>query len=338
MPGARGRAPLPVRDVSSILHIADVAVTPPVLLAPMAGITNLPFRLLCRRLGAGAVCSEMISATALRYGSKKTLAMLAGDPAERPLAIQLFGSDPEELAAAAALVCERARPDWLDLNLGCTVPKVARAGAGACLLADPARAEAIVRAVVRASGRPVTVKMRARWRQGGPDAVELGQRFEQAGAAALTIHPRSATGKFTTPLEWDLAARLVAAVRVPVVVNGEIHDAQTARTALATTGAAGVMVGRAALGNPWVFAEIATAWGGPAPKPPTRAERLAMAVEHGDLLAGAKGEGIANREMRKHVAWYARHFPDATALRVAAAQARTWREMRAMLVEAAGRL
>jgi len=314
--------------------IGPVKVTPPVVLAPMAGVTNPPFRLLCRQLGAGLVCSEMVSATALCYGSRRTLQMLEAEEGERPLSLQLFGADPERMAAAAELVCARSRADVLDINLGCTVPKVAKSGAGAALLADPARTEALVRAVVGASSLPVTVKLRARWRAGCPDAVELGQRLEQAGAAAITLHPRSACGKFSAPLEWDLVARLVRAVAVPVIANGDIRDAADARRVLEGTGARGIMVGRAALGNPWIFAELAELFGGPPYRPPGWAVRLATALEHGERLAQYRGEGIATREMRKHVGWYARRFPDAAALRTAAAGARTWPAMREILLGA----
>jgi len=310
--------------MQTTVYIGAVAISPPLALAPMAGVTNLPFRLLCRRAGAGLVCSEMVSAVALCHDSRRTLAMLASDPRERPLSLQIFGGDPETMARAAAIICERAQPDLLDINMGCTVPKVTKGGAGACLLGDPGRAEAIVRAVTKASSVPVTVKLRARWRAGYPDAVELGQRFVDAGAAALVIHPRSAQGKFAAPLEWDLAARLVQAVPVPVWANGQVNSLEGARQVLAETGAVGLMVGRAALGNPWIFAQLAVLWGGPATVPPTREDRLRMALEHGGMLAGLMGEQRAARQMRKHVAWYARHFRDAALLRVAAGQAHTW--------------
>jgi len=318
----------------STLYLRALAIAPPLVLAPMAGITNLPFRLLCKRQGAGLVCSEMVSATALGYGSRRTLALLAASPEERPLSVQLFGGDPDTMARGAALVCEHGSADLLDINMGCTVPKVVKGGGGAALLADPERAQALVRAVVKASSVPVTVKLRARWRQGFPDAVELGRRCEQAGAAALVLHPRTASGKFTPPLEWELVARLAAAVSVPVIANGGIQDGVAAARVMADTGAQAVMVGRGALGNPWVFARMAAEMAGRCYQPPGRPQRLALAIEHGDMLRELKGERITACEMRKHAGWYVRGFPDAVALREAVTWARTWRELREILAAA----
>ena len=309
--------------------IGGVVVDPPLVLAPMAGVTNSAFRQLCRAGGAGLVCSEMVSALALVQGNRRSRQLLAFTAAERPLSIQLFGNAPEPMAEAARVVAA-AGPDLIDINMGCSVPKVTGSGAGAALLGDLDHAQRIVRAVARAVSLPVTVKMRSRWRGSQAVAVEMAQRAEDAGAAGVAIHP--VPGKGERLLDWRLIAQAKRAVSIPVIGNGGVRTPDDAARLFAETGCDAVMIGRAALGNPWIFGQIAHYLGsGGILPPPDLQERLVVASRHGRLLIEQRGEARAVREMRKHLGWYLRGFRGAARLRDQIGRLGSWGDLQALL-------
>ena len=321
------------------MRIARVMIDPPVVLAPMSGITDVSFRRLCREQGAGLVCTGMISANAMHYarpprGSRKTDDLLAFSEDERPVCAQVFGAEPEIVAEAAAEV-ERRGADVIDLNMGCAVPKVLRARSGVALMADPERAEEMVRAVTAAVRVPVTVTIRRGWRDHGEQAVAFARRCERAGAAAITVHPRWANQQFRGRAEWSVIGEVKSAVGIPVIGNGDIRSGADALRMVEETDCDAVMIGRAALGNPWVFGEVAAALReDPPPAPPSIAERLAMAARHAELVIADRGEKVGVREMRKHFAWYLKAMPRARALRDRANRAVTKAELVAVLDEA----
>jgi tRNA-dihydrouridine synthase B len=318
------------------MRIGAVTIDPPVVLAPMSGITDVSFRLLCKEAGAGLVYTGLISANALQYRSRKTAELLAFSRHEHPVCAQVFGAEPEVVASAAA-AAEAGGADLVDLNMGCAVPKVLRARAGVALMADPERAEAMVRATVAAVRVPVAVKMRSGWKDRGEGAVAFARRCERAGAALITVHPRWARQRFLGEADWDVIAAVKQAVRVPVIGNGDIRHGADAVRMTEMTHSDGVMIGRAALGNPWVFAEVAaTVRGEPAPPPPTVAERIALAKRHLSLAIADRGPVVGVQEMRKHIAWYLRGLPGARALREETNRAATEAQLRAVLGTAAG--
>jgi nifR3 family TIM-barrel protein len=298
-----------------VLRLGSVAVSPPFVLGPMAGYTSLPFRLLCRRGGAGLAVSEMVSARALQYGSHKTAALMTVCPQERPVALQVFGGEPEGMAEAARAAAE-AGADVVDLNMGCTVPKVRRAGAGTELMADPDRAVAVARACCRAVPIPVMVKYRAGLFVGDESYLELGRRLQDAGVAGLTLHGRSANAGFRGTARWETVAALAETVSIPVIGSGDVTDAATAVRRLRDSGCAAVMIARGALGRPWVFGQAGDLLRGqPARSNPSPWERLGVALCHAQLLAEHEGELSAVRQMRSHLPHYTRGLPHATWLR-----------------------
>lgn len=279
------------------------------MLAPLAGIGNLPFRLLCRRFGAALVCTEMMSCHGLVRRQPQTVKMLATDPREKPVSFQLFGADPEVMAEASLRLAE-AGADVVDLNFGCPVPKVVRHGGGAALLREPDRLEAIVAACSRRCPRPVTVKIRAGWDEQGVNAEDIARRAEAAGAAALTVHARTRSQQFAGRAQWEIIARVVKSVRLPVIGNGDVATGADARRLLDETGCAAVMIGRGALGRPWVFQHVHhyLATGETLPEPDLP-ERVRLMEEHHQGLKALKGERTARLEMRKHGSWYLRGLP-----------------------------
>ncbi|HVD12231.1 MAG TPA: tRNA dihydrouridine synthase DusB [Gaiellaceae bacterium] len=286
-------------DLRSGWQIRDVEIPTRLVLAPMAGVSVQAFRRQGRRYGAGLVCSEMVSCAGLHHGNERTLGYLRISPDERPLAVQIFGSEPAVMAEAARMV-EDAGADLVDVNFGCPVKKVTKTGAGATLLEDPSRARAVVAAVADAVSVPVTVKMRRGLENGSRACLELGPRLVDAGAESLTLHPRSARQMYTGEADHSLTAELVARVDVPVVASGDVTSQARAQAILATTGAAAVMVGRAAQGNPWALREILAG----NVEPPSREEVVAELVLFIRETARELGERRATGFLKKFYGWY----------------------------------
>lgn len=284
-------------------------------LAPMAGVADRTFRELCRRWGAAYTVSELVSAKAVTLGDRKSQEYLVVTDGERPVGTQLFGSDPETMAAAAVKAASFG-PDFIDINMGCPAPKVAASGGGALLMQDPVKAAAIVKAVAKAVDLPVTVKMRSGWDADSVNAVELAKRCEDAGAAAVTVHARTRMQMYAPSADWTILTKVKQAVDIPVIGNGDVTDAKTAARMYEETGCDFVMVGRAAMGAPWLFSQI-NAYIGEGrilPDPPV-AKRMLVLLEQAKATAEEKGERVAMREMRKHAAWYMRGLRGAAEFR-----------------------
>ena len=286
------------------MKIGNVETKNNVFLAPMAGITDLPFRLICKENGAGLVYSEMVSSKALLYGDEKTKLLLNTCEKERPLAVQIFGSDEEAISYAAKYVSSFA--DIVDINMGCPAPKVVKNGDGSRLLLDLEKVEKIVRAAVSSSLVPVTVKMRTGWDQENIVAVEAAKIVERAGASAITIHGRTRSQYYSGQADWNIIKQVKKSVKIPVIGNGDLRSTADIKKAFDTTGVDAVMIGRAAFGNPWIFRENYT---------PSNEERLATILKHLELEIKEKGEFIAIREMRKHIAAYTKKLPNSSTFR-----------------------
>ncbi len=296
------------------LRVGPVVLENRLIMAPMAGITNLPFRLLVRRLGAGLVTTEMVSAVGLTMGHGKTLRYLQSRPEEKPLSVQLFGTAPDIMARAAQIAVD-AGADIIDINMGCPVAKVAKTGSGAALLDHPDRVASIVKAVRLASAVPVTVKIRAGWSPDRPMAVPVARVIEDCGADAVTVHPRFATQRYTGQADWGVIRDVQAAVRIPVVGNGDVFCAADAIRMREATGCAGVMIGRGAVGNPWIFRQILDMEAGRDPSAPDLGERRDLILEHYRLLADAVGEIRAPYMMRGLLLRYTKGLPYSTRFR-----------------------
>ena len=297
------------------MFIGNVEIKAHAALAPMAGVADRAFREICKQFGASYLVGEMASSKGLTMGSRKTEELLAVTDLERPMAIQLFGSDPETMARAAYSSLEY-RPDILDINMGCPAPKVAGNGGGSSLMLSPTLAGEIVRAVSRAVNIPVTVKMRRGWDSEHLNAVELAKICEQSGAAAITVHGRTRAQMYAPPVDRQTIADVKRAVSVPVIGNGDIVSPETALSMYAETGCDLVMVGRGALGRPWLFAQIAAAADGrDIPPDPALEEKMSIMRRHIVLLCRYKGDHIGMLEARKHVAWYIKGMPGAAKLR-----------------------
>lgn len=297
------------------LTIGNVELPNQVILAPMAGVSDIAFRLLCHEQGAGLVCSEMVSAKAILYGNKNTEELLQIHPEEGAVSLQLFGSDPDIVSEMAKRIEERPFA-VLDLNMGCPVPKVVNNGEGSALMKDPLLAGRIVEKTAKAIQKPLTVKIRKGFDDDHVNAVEMAHILQESGAAAVAVHGRTREQYYSGQADWDIIAQVKAAVKIPVIGNGDVTDGESALRLLKKTGCDGVMIGRGAQGNPWVFREVTAALEGrEIPLRPTRQELYDMIARHAQLAAQYKGEYITVREMRKHLAWYTTGLPHAAALR-----------------------
>ena len=297
------------------LKIGDINLESPFLLAPLAGITDAPMRRICSMQGAAMVYSEMISAKGLWYRDKNTERLLYMYEDEGPVALQLFGSEPEIMSFAAAKLEER-RNVILDVNMGCPVPKVVKNGEGSALLKNPELAGRIIEAMVKETGKPVTAKIRMGWDESSVNAVEVAKVLEQAGASAVAVHGRTREQYYTGKADWDIIREVKQAVKIPVIGNGDIFSGRDALDMIEQTGCDFVMIARGALGNPWIFAEAKALWEGKEPpKAPDANEKREMLEKHFCDLLELKGEYAAVREMRKHIGWYLKGMPGAAAMR-----------------------
>lgn len=297
------------------MKIGKHNIEPALVLAPMAGVSDLPFRILCRRSGAGLAVSEMVASNSLLYGSAKTLRRMDSSGEPGPVSVQIVGHDPAMLAAAARYNADHGA-DIVDINMGCPARKICNVQAGSALLRDETRVAAILRAVVAAVDVPVTLKIRTGWDRAHRNAVQIARIAEAEGIAALTIHGRTRACGFGGQAEYDTIADVVAQVAIPVIANGDITDPQKARAVLAHTGAAGVMIGRAAMGRPWLFRQVAAALAGRSvAADPGWVERAGIVTEHLRALYAFYGEARGVRIARKHISWYLRGRPHAAAFR-----------------------
>lgn len=297
------------------LRIGNTVLENNVILAPMAGVTDLPFRVLCREQGAGCVVTEMVSAKAVLYNNKNTRELLQIDPAERPAAVQLFGSEPDIMAEIAARL-EEGPYDYIDVNMGCPVPKIVNNGEGSALMKNPERAKEVLTAMVKAVKKPVTVKFRKWFNDLSVNAVEFAKMAESCGVAAVAVHGRTREQYYSGKADWDIIRQVKEAVRIPVIGNGDIFTPEDAGRMLKETGCDGIMVARGAKGNPWLFGRINHYLDtGEVLPGPSMAEIKAMILRHGRMLVQFKGEGVAMREMRGHMAWYTKGMPHSATLR-----------------------
>jgi tRNA-dihydrouridine synthase B len=317
------------------MRIGDVEIETPFLLAPLAGVSDSPFRQLAREQGAAAVYTEMVSADGLTRRNQATLDYCSFEISERPIGIQLFGSDPAILAEATRVLCDlpaERRPDLIDINMGCPVRKVVNRCAGAALLNDVPLIQSIVRRMAEASSLPVTAKIRLGWDGNSRNVVEVSKALEDAGAAAIAIHARTRAEKFEGAAHWEMIGEARKGVGIPVIGNGDVRTPADAIRMLEMTGCDAVMLGRAAFGDPWVFKRLnAFHQRGEELPLPTAAERLEAGLRHLRMLIAASGPDIAAREMRKHVAWYIKGLPHSARVREQVNRTRNVEEMAELL-------
>ena len=316
------------------MRIGSVEIPDAPILAPMAGVTDLPFRLLCREKGAGLLCMEMVSAKAISFGNRNTRELLSIDEGEHPVSLQLFGSEPELMGRVAAQI-DHLPYDILDVNMGCPVPKVVKNGEGSALMKDPERVGQIVRALRGATKKPVTVKIRSGFDADHINAVEIAKIAEDAGADAVTVHARTREQYYSGKADWDLIRQVAEALTIPVIGSGDVVSPETAKQMLEETGCAQVMIGRAARGNPWLFGRVSSYLRtGEDPGRPPKEEVLEMILRHARMLVEYKGEHTGVCEMRKHIAWYTAGLKNSAKLRRETNGAQTMEELTALLTKA----
>ena len=315
------------------LKIGNVELENRYVLAPMAGVTDLPFRLLCKEQGAGLLCMEMISAKALQYNNKNTKALLEIDPRECPVSLQLFGSDPDIISEQAKRI-EELPFQILDINMGCPVPKVVKNGEGSALMNQPELVYDIVYKTVRAIQKPVTVKIRKGFNDESVNAVEIARIVEEAGGAAVAVHGRTREQYYSGKADWDIIRQVKEAVSIPVIGNGDVTNGEKAIAMMEETGCDGVMIGRGAQGNPWIFSELLEyEKTGQMPPRPSREMIRETMLRHTRLQIEFKGEYLGIREIRKHVAWYTKGLEGSAKLRDEINKVESYQELEALLKE-----
>jgi len=293
-----------------MIRIGDIVINSKLALAPMAGVTDLAFRTICRELGAGLTYTEMVSAKALVYQDKKTRSLLLLGEDEHPVGVQIFGSDASCMADAASRALEVSGADFIDINMGCPVGKVVKSGDGSALMKDPDNAMKVIEAVVGAVRTPVTVKIRKGWDKGNINAVEFSKMAESSGVSAITVHGRTRTQMYSGKADWDIIREVKKAVNIPVLANGDVFCAEDAIRILKYTGADMAMIGRGAMGDPWLFMQAAALLSGEdIPERPPIGKRAETALRQFEIAAKQKGERVACLEARKHYAWYLRGVP-----------------------------
>ena len=315
-----------------MLKIGDIEMKNPVVLAPMAGVCNAAFRLTVKEFGAGLVCAEMVSDKGIVYKNEKTLNMLYIDEREKPLSLQIFGGEKESLVEAAKFVDKNTNADIIDINMGCPVPKITKVDAGAKWLLDPNKIYEMVSAVVDAVDKPVTVKMRMGWDENHVYAVQNAQAVERAGGKAVALHGRTRVQMYEGTSNWDIIREVKQSVNIPIIGNGDVHTPQDAKRMLEETGCDGVMIGRAALGDPWmIYRTVKYLETGELMNEPLAREKIDVCMLHLDRLIDLKNENIAVREMRKHAAWYLKGIPGNGSVRNAVNECNTREELAELL-------
>ncbi len=296
--------------------IGNVEIANQVVLAPMAGISNSPFRRICKEMGCGLIYAEMVSDKAIMYGNKKTIDMLYMTDFERPISQQIFGTDVSNFVIAAKYICSNMHPDIIDINMGCPVPKVAlRAQAGSALLKSPSKIYDIVKAVVDAVDVPVTVKIRSGWDSNHINAVEVAKVIEKAGASAICVHPRTRSQGYRGEADWSIIKAVKDNVNIPVIGNGDIKTPEDAKRMLDETGCDAIMIGRGVLGNPWLIEQTVAYLNGDLVSQPNRLDRVDMCIKHLNYLSDVKDEKVARLEIRNHIGWYFKGLPGANEIK-----------------------